>query len=262
AHDRAAAYPRFNGVIAWCAFEYGSPQNSHKGVKNPGVYDQFRLPKIGGTFYRAQVDPAKEIVIAPNFYWDFGSSQPKGPGKGASIFSNCERLEVFVGDKHHATLKADHAGYPQTKYPPFFVDLEMDEAEKSELRIEGFLGEKKVAEHRMLADASHDQFLVDVLDATIIADGADATRVAFRVADKFGNDRQFAGGSVSFALEGPGVLVGDNPFNLTEAAGVGAVWVKSLVGKVGAMTLKVTHDKLGSRTVSVRVVRDTQKRLA
>jgi beta-galactosidase len=76
AHDRARAYDRMCGVIAWCAFEYGSPQNSHKGVKNPGVADVFRIPKLGATFYQSQVSPSVRPVIAPNFYWDFGSMTP------------------------------------------------------------------------------------------------------------------------------------------------------------------------------------------
>jgi beta-galactosidase len=262
AHDRAAVYKNFNGVIAWCAFEYPSPANSHKGVKNPGVYDHFRMPKLGATFYWAQVDPRVKTVIAPNFYWDFGSNQPKGPGKKSSIFSNCERLEVFVGDKHHATLHADKKGYPNTKYPPFFVDLELDGVGMPELRIEGYIGSSKVGEHKMSADHAQDKFVVDVLDEQIAADGADASRVAFRVADAYGNDRQLSGGKISFELNGPGVLIGDNPFDLTEAAGVGAVWVKSLPAKTGKIELHVTHDSMGSHTVSVEVIPDRTLRLS
>ena len=262
AHDRAAAYPNFNGVIAWCAFEYPSPMNSHNGIKNPGVYDHFRMPKLGASFYRAQVDPKLKAVIAPNFYWDFGTSQPKGPGQKASIFSNCERLEVFVGNTHHATLLADKENYPHTKYPPFFVDLEMTGEPKPELRIEGYMGGSKVAEHKMSAETSQDQFVVEVLDAQIVADGSDASRVSFRVADKYGNDRQLTGGKVNFALSGPGFLLGDSPFNLTDAAGVGAVWVRSLPGKPGKIELRVTHDSMGSHVATVEVVPDKMLRLS
>src|SRR5581483_10068201 len=37
AHDRAMEYGRCSGVIAWCAFDYGSLVNSYDGVKYPGV---------------------------------------------------------------------------------------------------------------------------------------------------------------------------------------------------------------------------------
>ena len=57
AHSRAAAYPRMAGVIAWCAFDYASLMNSYRGVKCPGVADVFRIPKLGASFYQAQVSP-------------------------------------------------------------------------------------------------------------------------------------------------------------------------------------------------------------
>jgi hypothetical protein len=37
AHDRARAYPRCSGVIAWCAFDYSSLINAHHAIKTPGV---------------------------------------------------------------------------------------------------------------------------------------------------------------------------------------------------------------------------------
>ena len=56
-HDRGAANKRYGGVIAWCAFEYGSLLGAYAGVKYPGVADVFRVPKLGASFDRAQIDP-------------------------------------------------------------------------------------------------------------------------------------------------------------------------------------------------------------
>ena len=130
AHDRAAAFPRCAGVIAWCAFDYGSLVNSYRGVKYPGVADVFRVPKLGASFYLAQVSPKVRPVIAPNFDWDGAAL------KNAAIFSNCERLELFVDGKRVAEAQPDRAGFPHLAYPPFFCDL----PGQGELRIDGIPG--------------------------------------------------------------------------------------------------------------------------
>jgi beta-galactosidase len=76
AHDRGMSITRMAGVIAWCASDYGSLVNSYHGVKYPGVADVFRIPKLGASFYQAQISPEVRAVIAPDFYWDFGPQSP------------------------------------------------------------------------------------------------------------------------------------------------------------------------------------------
>ena len=262
AHDRVASFPRFCGAIAWCAFEYPSPQNSHEGIKNPGVSDVFRIPKLGASFYLAQADPKVRPVIAPNFYWGFDGKSPKGPGKNAAIFSNCERLEVFVAGKHHATAHADRKNYPHLRYAPFFVNLDVDGAGNPELQIDGYIGDAKVISKSLSSDKSQDQFLVELADKQLVGDGADATRLAFRVADKYGNDRLLGSGAVKFTLTGPGVIVGDNPFDLADSGGVGAVWVKTLPNSTGEVSITASHASLGAKSVSICVEPDTQSRIA
>jgi beta-galactosidase len=253
AHDRASAYPRLCGTIAWCAFEYGSPQNSHKGLKNPGVADVFRIPKLGASFYQSQVSPAVHPVIIPNFYWDFGPTVPRGPGNDVAIFSNCDRLEVFVDGKPHSTLLPDRESYPNLKYAPFFTSLDLDGTNRPELRIDGYVGEHVVLSRSFSSDPGKDAFLLTADDPAIVGDGIDATRVAFSVADQYGAPRLFAGGSVTFDLTGPGLLVGDNSFSLTESGGAGAIWIKAQPASSGKIVLKVTHSTLGSKSVQIEV---------
>ena len=261
AHDRALAYSRFCGVIAWCAFEYGSPNNSHKGVKNPGVADVFRIPKLGASFYQSQVSPAVRPVIIPNFYWDFGPASPRGPGNDVAIFSNCDRLELFLDGKHHSTLQPDRKNYPNLKYSPFFASLDLEGASHPELRIDGYVADRLALSRSFSADAGKDQFMVTVDDPAIVGDGVDATRLVFQVVDKFGAPRLLAGGDVTFELTGPGVLVGDNSFSLTESGGAGAIWIKASSASSGRIVLKATHSTLGSKSVIIQVQPDvhTQK---
>ena len=257
AHSKAAAHARSSGVIAWCAFDYSSQMNAYNVVKCPGVADVFRIPKLGATFYQAQVSPGVRPVILPNFYWDFGGRTPRGPGKNASIFSNCEHLEIFVGDKKVASLQPDRTNYPNLDYPPFFCDLDFDQdvvRTKPELRIDGYVGNNLVLSKSFSPDPNKDQLLLVADDAELTGDGVDATRLVFKVADKFGAERAFAGGEIIFSLAGPGVIVGDNPFTLMDdSGGVGAVWIKTTENASGQIVVKATHSALGEKTVTINI---------
>jgi beta-galactosidase len=254
AHDRAAANPRSCGVIAWCGFDYASLINPFNGVKCPGIADVFRIPKLGASFYLAQVSPKVRPVIQPNFYWDFGPQTPRGPGKRAVIFSNCERLELFIDGHQHATLHPDKAGFPHIEHSPFFADLELDGSAFPELRIDGYANGRLILSRSFSSDPAHDRFVLQADDAELTADGSDATRLVFKVVDKYGADRAFAGGAVSFELSGAGVIVGDNPFIIGESGGVGAVWLRTLPDKPGQITAKAVHSALGPATVTIKTV--------
>ncbi|HEY2083375.1 MAG TPA: glycoside hydrolase family 2 TIM barrel-domain containing protein [Verrucomicrobiae bacterium] len=261
AHDRAAVYPRMAGVIAWCAFDYASLVNPYHTVKCPGIADIFRIPKLGASFYQAQASPAVRPVILPSFFWDFGPATPKGPGKNAAIFSNCDRLEIFVGEKQVATVQPDRANYPHLQYPPFFCDLEIDNVgAKPELRIDGYVGSRLALSKSFSSDAARDELFLAADDRRLSGDGVDATRLVFKVVDKFGAERAFADGEVTFEISGPGIIVGDNPFALTDSGGVGAVWIKTIPDGSGQIIVTAIHSSRGKKSVSIDVQPDSASR--
>ncbi len=199
------------------------------------------------------MDPKQRPVNEPKFFWDFGPGTPSGPGKDAIIFSNLERLELRIGGKLHSVLHPDRARFPHLKYAPFFADLAVDGSTKPELRIDGYLGRRLMLSRSFSADPAGDQLQFEADDTEIVNDGSDATRLVFRVVDKFGAPRLFGGGAVALAMEGPGVIVGDNPFDLTESGGAGAVWVKAKPGSRGRIRISARHRSLGTRTEEIRV---------
>ncbi|MGB3629308.1 MAG: glycoside hydrolase family 2 TIM barrel-domain containing protein [Terracidiphilus sp.] len=257
AHSRAADHPRIAGVIAWCAFDYASLMNAYNNVKCPGIADVFRHPKLGASFYLAQIDPSVRPVIEPNFYWDFGPQTPSGPGDRAAIFSNCDHLEVFLDGKHHASLQPDRISFPHLKHAPFFVDLKLDGRShpefRPELRVDGFAGDKLALSRSFSSDPQSDRFFLHADDVVLSGNGIDSTRLAFAVVDKFGAPRAFAGGSVSIHIYGPGVIVGDNPFALAESGGSGAVLVKTIAGRAGKIRVEAEHNVFGVKVVEIQV---------
>jgi beta-galactosidase len=231
--------------------------NDYEAIKCPGVADVFRLPKLGAAFYLAQVEPSVRPVIEPNFYWDFGVQTPTGPGEHAAIFSNCERLEIFIDSKLQAKLDPDRANYANLEFPPFFADLKLDGAAhpelRPELRIDGYVGNARVLSRSFSSDHAADRFWLHADDAELVSDGADSTRLAFAVVDKFGATRAFSGGEVALDLDGPGVIVGDNPFPLEANGGSGAVYIRTIAGRVGTIRITARHSTLGASSAEIRV---------
>ena len=252
-HDKGASTKRCGGVIAWCAFDYASLLNSYAGVKCPGVADVFRIPKLGAAFYRSQVDPKIRPVIEPDFYWDFGTRSPNGPGERAAIFSNCDRLELRINGREHSVLHPDAAGFPHLRYAPFFASLQVDGAAKPELRIDGYVGRHLVLSRSFSADTSVDRLFLKADDMELLGDGSDATRLMFQITDKFGAPRPFVRGEVAFQIQGPGAIVGDNPFQLEDSGGSGAVWIKTAPGGAGRIEIQALHAGLVAAPVEITV---------
>ena len=260
AHGRTADHPAIAGAIAWCAFDYASLMNSWNAVKCPGIADVFRFPKLGASFYLAQVLPSARPVIEPNFYWDFGPQTPTGPGSRAVIFSNCDRLELFLNNKPLPPLRPDRAGFPNLAYPPFIADLrlnfpaapELSPGNHPELRIDGYIGSNRVLSRYFSSNPATDRFWLHADDVALNADGSDMTRLAFAVVDKFGTPRAFATGTVALQLHGPGEIVGDNPFQLTETGGVGAVYVRTVSGASGIIRIDAWHSSHGKASVQIQ----------
>jgi beta-galactosidase len=251
AHSRAGAFSNCCGVMAWCGFDYASLINAYSGVKCPGVVDIFRIPKLGAAFYLAQVDPTVRVVIEPSFYWDFGPRTPAGPGYKSLIFSNCNRIEVFLDGRKHASLKPERDAFPNLRYPPFVADLSVDGTRKPELRIDGYVGNLLSLSRSFSSDSSTDRLSLSADDAVIKADGSDATRVVFGATDKYGASRPFVEGEVKLNIDGPGIIVGDNPFSFADSGGVGAIWIKNREDQEGRIAIHAKHTFLGSNSLVI-----------
>ena len=254
-HDLAASDDRYCGLLAWSGFDYPSGSgNQFRGVKYTGVVDLFRIPKPGAAIYQAQADPRVRPVIAPAFYWDFGPQSPVTALPAAMICANLDRLEVYVGGAHFATLTPDREGYPHLGYPPSFADFRaVDGSGRPELRIDGYLGGEMVASRRFSSDPAGDVLALAADHPEIVADGADATRLEFRAVDCHGAPRPYISGQVTLEVEGPAALVGDNPFDFAAAGGAGAVWIRSRPGEPGPVTVRASHPGLGRAVTRIRV---------
>jgi beta-galactosidase len=255
-HSIAQSEPGYAGLIGWAGFDYASLHGGKRiwrHMKTPGVMDTFRVPKPGAAVYRSQVDPRVRPVILPVFFWDFGPGTPDGPGGNVMIATNCDRLEIYVGGRHHGTGTPARRDFPGLAHPPAFADLLVDGSGRPELRIDGYLGAQLVASMRMSADTGRDRLVLAADDASIQADGSDTTRLTFRAVDAYGNQRCPVTGLVSLSLTGPAALIGDNPFDFGIYGGVGGAFVRSRPGLAGPVKITAEHPALGRATVRMTV---------
>jgi beta-galactosidase len=258
AHNKVGGDPRYTGLLAFSGFDYLSGfKTGFEGVKYGGFVDIFRIPKPGAAIYRAQVDPRIRSVIEPAFYFDLGPGSPQGPGPGAMVCSNCDRVEAYLDGAHFATLWPDRERFAHLGYPPSFFDLTVQRGQP-ELRLDGYLGQHLAVSRSFASSPDGDQLALRADDAELVADGVDATRVVFAATDRFGASRPFVGGEVTLSLDGPGVLIGDNPFAFGDAGGVGAVWARSRAGEAGEIRLQASHERLGTAAVTI-VARKAQR---
>ena len=280
-HDIARSDDAYSGLLGWCAFDYDSLSgNIFQDLKWPGVADTFRTLKPGAAFYQAQVSPQVRPVIEPAFSWDFGPTSPVTTlGATATIWSNCERLEIYLDGSHHGTLAPDTGGYPHLLAPPFHLDVSgIDGSARPELRIDGYVGGRLVLSRSFSSDPSGDRLEVVADDTALVADGSDATRVGFRAVDRHGAPRPYAGGDVTISVDGPATYVGEvvtfrvvadpallspgqqstvtatltnGAFALGDNGGAGAIWIRSLPGAPGTVVVRVSHPTLGSGEVRI-----------
>jgi len=252
-HNQLASDDRYAGGIGWCAFDYNTHGNFGSGdhICYHGVTDIFRVPKAAAGFYKSQCDPAEEIVVEPAFNWSSGDhSSAGGPGI-VPVCSNCEHLKLYIDGTLKTEAEPDRATYGHLKYPPFLVNLSnLPLNPWGDLRIDGYIGGKKVISRSYSGKGIDAQLLVEPDDTALRGDGIDVTRVVLRAADEYGNTQQFASGAIRLTIEGPGEIVGENPFGLV--AGAGAIWIRTKQG-AGTVTLIARHQYLPAKEIKIAV---------
>jgi beta-galactosidase len=262
-HNQLASNPQYAGGIGWCAFDYNTHSNFGAGdrICYHGVTDIFREPKPAAGFYKSQCDPNEEVVLEPAFHWARGD---ESVGFTKVVFcSNCDHLKVFArADSLEsnpwvllAEVEPNREEFDHLKYPPFLLDLSKIDLRKfragwGDLRVDGFINGKQVISKSLSGRGVDTKFILLPDDRELKADGADSTRVVMRVTDEFGAIRTYANDPIVFTLEGPGRLIGDNPFSLV--GGTGAVWLRA-GEKSGTLRLTAKHPRLGTQVVEVSI---------
>ncbi len=229
-HNLQIGHPDVAGAIGWCAFDYHTHKEFGSGdrICYHGVMDIYRLPKMAAFFYRSQKSPADEVVLYAATNWTMGD-RSGGGNHPLVIFSNCEEIEVLIGEQSQGHFKPDSAQYPHLVHPPFVVRWPEPynpwRTEFCDLTVHGFINGRAVAEHKIAADHVPECLDLRAHTTRLRANGADMARISVQIVDRYGNVLPYQMRIVEFSLAGDAELIGENPLPLL--GGQGACYVKS-----------------------------------
>ena len=249
-HDQLASDPQYAGGIAWCAFDYNTHGDFGSGdrICYHGVTDMFREPKPAAGFYKSQCDPEEEIVLEPSFHWARGDASVAFAHP--VICSNCDHIKFYIGNQLVVEADPDRKQFAHLRYAPFVIDLPDPWHKWGDLMLEGYIQGKLVITKNYSGKGIDQKFTLLPDDTKLIGDGADTTRVVLRVTDEYDAIRPFANDAIKLQVEGPGEIIGDNPFALT--GGTGAVWIRAKE-ETGAVRLTAIHPQLGKQVIEIEV---------
>lgn len=246
---------RCAGGIAWCAFDYNTHKDFGSGdrICYHGVMDIFRQPKFAAGFSAAHADPKTKPVVEPITYWTMGDKSAAGV-EPLLIATNCEEVEIVIGETSRGRFKPDREKFPHLPYPPV-VATGLSAgwgAEWLPLTVHGYVGGNKVVTRQIDNDGLPDRLEATLDDEELLADGSDMTRLGLRIVDRFGNILPFQMQPVTLEVEGPATLVGENPFPMP--GGRGAVYLRA-GRKSGTVTVTATSGRLKPVKLKLRIAK-------
>ncbi|HYO87556.1 MAG TPA: glycoside hydrolase family 2 TIM barrel-domain containing protein, partial [Candidatus Limnocylindrales bacterium] len=253
--DGAYGRPDVMGAIGWCAFDYNTHREFGAGdrICYHGVSDIYRLPKFAAALYESQIEPSVRPVLRAGTFWAFGERNETGIDP-LLVFSNCEQIRVTVGDEMQGVYEPARAAFPHLPHAPFLINgfdgMALFGANYHDLHLEGLIGGEVVAKQHVSADGLPDALTLDADDAAISADGADMTRLIVRLTDRYGNRLPYDTCVVTFEVEGPARLIGDNPLALV--GGQAALYLASTEA-AGTVTVTARTPRLPDAHVTVQV---------
>lgn len=253
-HDKQMGMPNVTGAIGWCAFDYNTHREFGSGdrICYHGVMDIFRLPKFAAYAYESQIDPAQRPVLRVASYWTMGD-RSEGGIDPLVIFSNCDAIELYTGETLVDRYTPDRANFPNLPHPPFVIKglrLLWGQHKFEDLRVVGFVGDAVAIETRIAGDNLPAALELTLDDAELWADGTDMTRLAFRIVDKFGSRLPYTNQPVTFEIEGPARLIGENPFAIM--GGQAALYVQA-GHDAGTVTIRATTPRLSAASVTLTI---------
>jgi beta-galactosidase len=95
-----------------------------------------------------------------------------------------------------------------------------------------------------------EKLMLQADDAELVADGADMTRLVFKITDRYGNRLPYATQVVSFEIDGPAELIGENPFALV--GGQAALYIKAK-HEVGSVRVRATTPHVEAAEVTINI---------
>ncbi len=186
-----------SGGHVWTGFDYrGEPTpygwpciNSHFGIM-----DTCGFPKDNFYYYRAWWQEQPVLHLFPHWNW----TGKEGREIAVWCYSNLEKIELFLNGKSLGakTLKPDSHVAWNVKYAPGFIEAR------------GYRNGRLVLTARRETTGPAAKIVLNPDRPAIAGDGEDVSVVEVEVTDNQGRMVPIAGNEISFAVSGPGKIIG------------------------------------------------------
>ncbi len=197
----------FAGEFDWTGFDYGGEPWPYAGNAKSsyfGIVDTAGFPKNGYYFWQSRRTTAPMVHIFPHWTWKAGTTV------NVWVYSNCDSVELFLNG---TSLGSKSFSSPSTASLGWTVPWA-----SGSLVAKGTKGGTVVATDEVDSAGPAAKVNLAVDWTTIAADGWDLAYVTAVIQDSTGVMVPTANNSITFAVSGPGKIVGaDNgdPIDLT-----------------------------------------------
>jgi beta-galactosidase len=224
------------GLAAWCMYDYNSFHNATNHGTFHGICDLFRLPKYTYWWHQSELTSAPMAFIV------------RVEADKACVFSNCQevrlRQDLGHGFVEVATQRPD-PGFV-LRHPPFHFAVD---PQAQALRADGLMDGVVAIQANWRKPGCPSALRLEADRPSITADGADLSRIIVTAVDDNGTTVDDCELPVTFAIEGLGQLVGENPTRLR--AGQMIILVQSAFAP-DTLTIHAESEGLRPAAVSVR----------
>jgi beta-galactosidase len=241
------------GGFLWTGFDYRGEPTPY-GVpcisSHFGAMDTCGFAKDNFHYYRVWWGSEPAMHLFPHWNWE----GKEGQEISVWCYANCESVELFLNGASlgsQTVKKNEHLEW-KVKYAPGAIEAR------------GSSGGKVVLTERRETVGKAARLVVETSKATLRADGQDCAQVNVRVVDAKGMTVPTAGDMLTFAVEGPGKVIGvgngdpschepDKASQRSAFMGLAAGFVQAGT-TAGEVRVKVTANGVEAGEVTLRVV--------
>jgi beta-galactosidase len=245
------ARPWLAGGFAWTGFDYRGETTPYKWPcisSHFGILDTCGFAKDTAYYYRTWWGSEPALHILPHWNWEGKESQEIE----VWAYSNQESVELFLNGASlgsQPVVKNGHLVW-KVKYVPGTIEARASQG-----------GQVVLTDKRETAGPPA-KIVASADRGKVAADGQDVAVVNVTIVDAQGRPVPNAGNKVSFAVSGPGTVIGvgngdpscHEPDRATERSafnGLCMAIVQSRRGEAGAVTVTVASDGLESAVVAI-----------
>jgi beta-galactosidase len=241
------------GGFCWTGFDYRGEPTPY-GVpcisSHFGVMDTCGFAKDNFHYYRVWWGSEPAMHLFPHWNWE----GKEGQEISVWCYANCESVELFLNGASLGSQTVKKNGHLEWKVKYAAGAIE----------ARGLSGGKVVLTERRETAGAAARLVVETSKATLRSDGQDCAQVNVRVVDAKGLTVPTAGNMLTFAVDGPGKVIGvgngdpschepDKASQRSAFMGLGAGLVQAGT-TAGEVRVKVTSRGLEAGEVTIRVV--------